>query len=135
MDSRRTDEERREDAQVFGLPTLNLDSMSGTSVPEDFEFEAVLGDIIMAEIIDTNAQGEVYRAGIWISQDITKRIWRRAKVTMMGPKVPKEVTIGCHIAYPSDKGIPMVSANKKKYIYLNAERIFGILKPIDIPQS
>ena len=134
-ESKRTDEERRSDAMVHGLPTLNLDSMQGTSVPDDFEFEAVLGNIIMCEIIDESSKGEVWRSGIWLSQDITKKIWRRAKVVMMGPDVPSIIKIGSHVAYPSDKGILMCAANKRKYIYLNSERIFGILKPIEIPKD
>jgi len=98
-----------------------------TSVPSDFDFDRVLGDIVMAEIIDENEFGEIMRNGVWVSQDITKKLWRKAKVYLVGPDC-KGVNVGDIVVYPSDKGIPMVKT-PKKYIFLNKERIFGVLKP------
>jgi len=118
---------RNQEAEVHGLPTLNLDSMMGTDMPTDFEFEALFGDIVMCEIIDENENGEVNRDGIWIKQDVTRKLWRKAKVVLKGPKC-LELEIGDIVAYPSDRGIPMVTANKTKYIFLNMERLFGKLK-------
>ena len=125
--------ETNPEAQVHGLPVMNIDSMMGTSISNDFEFESLTGDLIMCEVIDQNSQNEVYRGGIWISTDITKTLWRRGQVVLTGPNVPKEISIGCQICYPGDRGIPMIAANKKKYIFLNYERVFGVLKPIVIP--
>jgi len=115
------------DDEVHGLPSLKLDDMMGTSVPSEFEFDAVFGDIVMCEIIDENEHGEVIRDGIWVKQDITKKLWRRGRVILKGPKCI-ELEVGDEVAYPSDRGIPMVSSNRKKYIFLNMERLFGKLK-------
>ena len=125
---------RGQEAENRGLPSLKLDSMVGTKVPEGFEFEALFGDILMCELVDEDQDGNVWRDGVWVNQDITKKLWRRGKVALAGPEC-KGIDIGDHVAYPSDRGIPMVSANKKKYIFLNQERLFGKLKPIDIPNK
>ena len=124
-------EYRGQDAEVNGLPSLNLSSMQGTSIPTEFEFSAVFGDIVLVELIDENEHGEVYRDGIWIKQEVTHKLWRRGQVVLKGPKCV-DLNIGDQVAYPSDKGLPMVSANKKKYVFLNMERLFGKLKPIKI---
>lgn len=124
---------RGQTANVNGIAPNNLDSMQGTSVPTEFEFQAVFGDMLMAEIIDENEHGEIYRDGIWVSQDITKKLWRRAKVVLIGPDC-EGIEIGDQVAYPSDRGIPMVSADKKKYIFLDMSRLFGKLTPIEIPK-
>lgn len=117
--------------QVHGLPTLDLTSMMGTTVPPDFEFEQVFGDIVMCEIIDENEHGEVQRGGIWLKQEITEKLWRRGRVLLKGPKCTG-LDIGDEVAYPSDKGIPMVTLNKKKYIFLNMERLFGKLRKLPL---
>ena len=122
---------RGQEAANKGLPSLKLDSMQGSSVPSDFDFEAVFGDIIMCEMIDEDQDGNVFRDGVWVSMDITRKLWRRAQVVLVGPEV-RGVEVGDQVALPQDKGIPLVSANKKKYIFVNQERLFGKLKPIDI---
>jgi co-chaperonin GroES (HSP10) len=120
---------RGQQAEVNGLPSLDLAGMGATSVPSDFEFEGVFGDIIMCELIDENEHGEVMRDGIYVKQEVTHKLWRRGKVVLKGPQCT-ELEIGDEVAFPSDKGVPMVSTNKKKYIFLNMERLFGKLKPL-----
>jgi hypothetical protein len=112
-------------------PIKMIDTMVGVTVPTEFEFEAVFGDMIMAEIVDEDADGNVFRDGIWVSQNVTKKLWRRARVVLKGPDC-KNIEVGDDVAYPSDKGIPMVSANKKKYIFLDMSRLFGKLKKLDV---
>jgi len=122
---------RGQEDEVKGMPGLDLTSMQGTTVPSEFEFERVFGDIVMCEYIDENEYGEVYRDGIWMKQEITQKLWRRARVVLKGPDAPIGLCEGDEVALPSDKGIPMVSTNKKKYIFVNAERLFGKLKPVE----
>lgn len=110
-----------------GLPTLNLDSMNGVTVPNDWTITRVMGDIIMAEIIDENEHGEVLRNGLWLKPEITKKMWRVAKIYKIGPKV-QDLAVGDLIQYPSDKGLPMIAKNKKKFIFLNQERIFAVVE-------
>lgn len=127
-------EARGLEANERGLPPLSLDNMGQTSIPQDFEFEGVFGNILMCEAIDENDHGEVLRNGIWLKPEVTQKLWRRGRVILLGPDC-KGLAVGDHVAYPSDRGLPMVSVNKKKYIFLSMDRLFGKLKPIDVNGS
>ena len=115
-----------------GIPPLNLDTMQGTRLTRDWITKKLLGDIVMAEYVDENEHGEVMREGIWLKQDITGKLWRVAKVVMKGPQCSDNFNIGDLIRFPGDRGIPMISAGGKKFIYLNEERIFDVVEePVD----
>ena len=126
--------EKREDMEVQGLPTLNLDTMQGTTVNSDMEFLAVFGDIIMLRIVDESEKGEVWRDGIWIQKDMVKKLWRRGEVVLFGPKCVG-VEKGDHLMYPSDKGLPFVSVDGNKYIFINMERVFAKVAKLTIPKN
>ena len=113
----------------MGLPTLDLTEMQGIAAPVSYEIDKVLGDILMCELVDENKEGEVNRNGIWLKQDVNGKMWRIAKVVKVGPQCSGEVKIGDCVMYASDKGLPLVSLGKK-YIFLNEQRIFGIVKSI-----
>jgi hypothetical protein len=114
---------------LHGIPPLNLDEMMGTQVPADWDIVGVLGDIIMAQYIDENEDGEVKRGSVWIKIDMTRKTWRVAKVIKRGPGCSEHIKEGDLIQFPSDKGIPMVAMNKDKFVFLNESRIFAIVKP------
>jgi co-chaperonin GroES (HSP10) len=113
--------------EVTGLPALNLDTMQGAEIPAEYDITKVLGDTLMCEIIDEAKNGEVLRGGIYINQDITKKIWRVGKVIMLGPQCSGVVGKGDLVMYPNDRGIPMINMGKK-FIFLNEERIFCVCK-------
>ena len=117
-------------AENFGLPAYSLESMQGVAVPTDYEITSVLGDILMYEIVDENESGEVNRGGIWIKQDVTQKMWRVAKVYKAGPRCSDNIKEGDFVMYPSDRGIPMINRDKKKYIFLNEPRIFCVCAPV-----
>lgn len=110
-----------------GLPPLNLDTMQGIRLTQDWETKKLLGDIILAEYVDENEHGEVIRNGIWLKQDITGKLWRVARVIMKGIDCSNDIQVGDLIRFPSDRGIPMISSGGKKLIYLNQERVFDIV--------
>lgn len=112
-----------------GLPAFNLMDMQGVSIPSDYNITGVLGDILMCEIIDETAQGDVNRNGIWLKQDVTGKMWRVSRVVKTGPQCSGSVKVGDCVMYPSDKGLPMVKLGKK-YVFLNEARIFAIVDPI-----
>ena len=114
-------------SEVHGLPSLNLDAMQGTKLSKDWITKKLLGNVIMAEYVDENEHGEVLRDGIWLKQDITGKLWRIARVLKMGPQCSANILPGDLVRFPGDRGIPMISASGKKYIYLNEERVFDIV--------
>ena len=116
---------------VRGYTPLQLDDHQTIAniAADEYEVDKLLGDIIMAEYVDENAHGEVNRNGIWVKEDIGTKLWRTAKVIKIGPLCPKEITEGCFVRFPSDKGIKGVFLGKK-YIFLNAERIFCVVKQV-----
>jgi len=117
--------------KVKGYAPLNLDECQNLSGlrNDDYETADLLGDLVKAEFIDENEHGEVNRGGIWMKQEAGTRLWRIGKVVCVGPEAPKNLTVGCYIRFPSDRGIPTISQGKK-YVYLNASRIFEIVRPV-----
>lgn len=102
----------------------------------NFNIIGVLGDIIMAEFDDCNDDGtEIERDGIWVNINMTRNCWRSAKVLLTGPAVSPNIIKGTRIAFPNDKGIKNVQTledgSRRNIIFLNEERIFGILAPKD----
>jgi hypothetical protein len=115
--------------KVKGYAPLNLDECQGLASlsNDDYETESVLGDILKVEYVDELPTGEINRGGIFVKQEMGTRLWRVGKVIKRGPQVPKEIQEGTLIRFPSDRGIPCVSTGKK-CVYLNAERIFEVVK-------
>ena len=112
--------------QVKGYTPLNIDECMNIKGTLELEkAKKVLGDTIMCEVMDENAEGEVLRNGIWLKDNVDTRTWRRAKAIKVG-RLCQDVKEGDVVVYPSDRGLKIVSANKKKYIFLNESRIFYI---------
>lgn len=117
--------------RVGGKPPIDLNEINvGYTDPIDsrFEIDEMMNDLIMAEYVDESETGEVVRDGIYIKTDMTHaRAWRTAIVRKVGPKVPEQIKPGIYIRFPSDKGLPSIQG-KRKYIFLNAERVFCTMK-------
>ena len=114
--------------ETGGYKTLNIEDMQGLSVPEDFEIDSVFGDLVIVTPTDENDSGEVIRNGIWLKVDVTKKMWRRGVVVKTGP-LCKDVKEGDVVSWPHDRGITMLQgSSKRKYIFLNMERLFCKLK-------
>ena len=116
-----------------GLPEIEI--YEDAKMPDtNFNITAVLGDIIMAEFDDCNDDGtEIERDGIWININQTRSCWRSAIVLKVGPGVGDLIAEGTRIAFPNDKGIKNIQTledgTRRNIIFLNQERIFGILAP------
>ena len=125
-----TEQEYREGVEdkVRGYSPLDIEECLGITTtglnPENAK--KVLGDVILCEIIDENEHNEIMRDGIWINQDMGTKTWRTAKVLKRG-RFCLDIEVGDIVVYPSDKGIKIMSANKKKYIFLNESKIFYII--------
>lgn len=113
----------------------DIDMYDDMKMPDtNFNITAVLGDVIMAEFDDCSEDGtEIERDGIWVNINMTRACWRSAVVLNMGPQVSDLIQIGTRIAFPNDKGIKnvqtMEDGSKRNIIFLNQERVFGLLAP------
>jgi hypothetical protein len=94
-----------------------------------WEITSVLDDVLLVQYADTSANGEdVQRGGIILPTDMTKNVWRIGKVILAGPNAT--IKPGEFIMFPNDKGIQAKNINGlKNAIFLNEERIFGVVKP------
>lgn len=126
-------EERNQEATNHGL--AEIEQYAEATMPiKNFEMIGVLGDILCCRFDDCNGDGtEVERDGIWFNIDVTKAMWRSAEVLMIGPNVSPRLKPGMRVAFPNDKGIKTIQFNesggKQNIIFINEERIFGILAP------
>lgn len=122
-------EQAAADDNVKGLP--QLEQYANMALPQDYEITQVLGDIIMAEFVDCNEDGSlINRGGIFVNNNITQNTWRVAKVLLHGAGCSKIIKKGVLVMFPNDKGIKALIAGKSKkpVIFLNEERIFGIVE-------
>jgi len=115
--------------QVKSYAPLNLDECQniGGLSNDEYETDEVMGDMIKVEYIDENEHGEVLRNGIWMQQNLGTRLWRIGRIIKRGELAAKPLQIGKLVRFPSDRGIPCI-ADGKKYVYLNGERIFEVVK-------
>lgn len=117
---------------VNGYAPLNIDecqNLSGLS-NDEYETDSLLGDLVKVEFIDENQSGEVNRGGIFVKQDAGSRLWRIGRVVKSGPQAPDELKVGVLVRFPSDRGISQIFCGKK-YVYLNASRIFETVKLVE----
>lgn len=113
--------------RYHGLTDISV--YQGMKIPDEYEFTEVLGDLIMAEYVDCNEDGQlVNRGGILINNDVTRNTWRVAKILMHGKGCTDVIQDGLLIMFPSDKGIPHIVSGKRPRVFINEERIFGIVK-------
>jgi hypothetical protein len=124
--------ERGQEARNQGIG--ELEQYAGATMPQtNFKIIGLLHDVIMCEYDDCNEDNtEIERDGIWINIDVTKSMWRSAVVLLAGPNVSPNITVGTRVCFPNDKGIKSIQINngtRKNIIFLNEDRIFGILAP------
>ena len=104
-----------------------IERYTGMNLPEEYEITEVLGDIIMAEYVDTDESGDyVDRGGIFVDTNMSKNTWRVAEIILHGAGCSDIIEKGKCIMFPDDKGIPAVNKSGKPRIFLNESRIFGI---------
>jgi co-chaperonin GroES (HSP10) len=114
--------------RVGGL--IQLENYQGSDLNmTGWDLEAVLDDILMVEFADATEDNQnVNRGGILLPTGASKNVWRVGKVVLAGPNT--RVKVGQYVMFPNDKGIQAKNINGKKHVvFLNEQRIFGIVKP------
>jgi hypothetical protein len=129
-------------ANIDTLPTQkSLIDLSGlpkntfNSVFSGYDLVNVLDDIILVEFTDSTSTGnEIIRNGIVVPVNADTNAWRIGKVIIAGPSC-KLVKKYDYVCFPNNMGIPIANIDIKDYgtlkqgIFLNEQRIFGIVEP------
>ena len=129
-------------ANIDSLPTQkSLIDLSGlpkntfNSVFMGYDLVNVLDDIILVEFTDSTPTGnEIIRNGIVVPVNADTNAWRIGKVIVAGPSC-KLVKRYDYVCFPNNMGVPIANIDIKDYgtlkqgIFLNEQRIFGIVEP------
>ena len=121
-------------------------SLIDLSVPTEGSFDsAIVGyqmsrlmeDVILCKFKDETEDGSaLIRNGIHIPLNVDTKAWRIGEVLLAGTKC-EYVKVGDHICFPNNLGVPISNievqdiGKVKKGIFLNENRIFGIVNPFD----
>ena len=113
---------------------VEIEQYANAALPEDYEIDEVLDDVIMAEYADVSNSGkEIKRNGIFIPEAIAdQKAWRVGKVIISGPSVKSErlKKAGTHFIFPGYRGIRSLIRGGKQIIFINEARIFGVCSPL-----
>jgi hypothetical protein len=100
-----------------------------------FDLEVLLDDVILLEFVDEGDSGnEIIRNGILVPINADTKAWRIGRVILAGNNV-RLVKRGDHVCFPNNLGIPIANIDVvnhgtvKHGIFLNEQRIFGVVKP------
>jgi hypothetical protein len=114
------------------MAKIDLEKMAGTEVPSfDWKITEVLDDVIMTQFVDTDKSGDyINRNGILVKLDVTKQVWRVAKVVLRGPKCSPKIQPGVHVIFPNNLGIHVPEVGQLKLVcFISEDKIFGICEP------
>jgi len=107
------------------------------SVFVGYDLSALLDDIILVEFVDEgNDQNTIVRNGILVPVNAQTNAWRVGKVILQGQSC-RLVKQGDYVCFPNNMGVPIsnievVNHGKLKHgIFLNEQRIFGVVQPRD----
>jgi hypothetical protein len=102
---------------------------------QDFDICTLFDDLLLAEYVDETGDGNcITRGGIVVPKNSVYKAWRLAKVILTGTNCTN-VKVDDIIIFPHDKGIPVKNITVDGHgkinqgIFLNEERLFGIVKP------
>lgn len=109
---------------ALGLEKYKVEPMPAL----DWKFTELLDDIIMVKYLDTDHEGNIKRGSFFIPGDIARNIWRVGEIVMKGDSVKAPLEIGKAVMFAADKGIPCVLHNKDQVVFLNADRVFGVVE-------
>lgn len=127
---------------IDSLPTQkSLIDLSSTprnafnSVFIGYDLSDLLDDILLVEFIDEGGSANtIIRNGIVVPVNADTNAWRVGKVILAGLGCRK-VKVNDFVMFPNNMGVPIANidvANHGKVghgIFLNEQRIFGIVKP------
>lgn len=121
------------------LPTRNLIDLNshsdGNFDLDNFTLTQVYGDIILVELTDLSADGDLIKRGnLFVPLNAVTKAWRKAKVILVGTDV-KHTAVGDIVLFPNDRGVSVSGVEVegygtlKKGMFLNEARLFGKCNP------
>ena len=100
-----------------------------------YDLVNLLDDIILVEFVDHGGtDNTIVRNGILVPVNADTNAWRIGKVLLAGINC-KLVKVGDHVCFPNNMGIPISNIDVinvgtlRMGIFLNEQRIFGVVKP------
>ena len=125
--------ERGLEPKIFGIApnkSVDLESYKGTHIPHSWDIVGVTGDILMCEYADEDGAGDyVDRDGILVNPEMTRQMWRVAKIIFSGPGASEQCQPGAFVMFANSIGVPMTKFGGHNFIFLNEARIFCFVKP------
>lgn len=120
------------------IDLTNSHNQSFDSVLRGYSLSKVMDDIILVKYTDFGDENgsTIMRNGIAIPLSTVTQAWRIGKVILKGSKV-SIVNIGDHICFPNNMGVQVsniivdIYGKLDKGVFLNEQRIFGVVKPIE----
>lgn len=119
------------------IDLTNSHNQSFDSVLRGFSLSKIMNDVILVEYTDfgDNNGDTIMRNGIAIPLSTVTQAWRIGKVLLTGTSVDL-VKVGDYICFPNNMGVQIANVKVeghgvlKKGVFLNEQRIFGIVSPI-----
>ena len=118
---------------LIDLSTHSQNSFNSVFV--GYDLVDILEDIILIEFADTGGGANtIVRNGILVPVNAETNAWRIGKVILCGNGC-RLVKKGDHVCFPNNMGVPIANIDVvgfgtlKLGIFLNEQRIFGIVQP------
>jgi predicted RecA/RadA family phage recombinase len=100
-----------------------------------YDLCAMLDDVMLIEFVDAGGDtSTIVRGGIVVPVNAETNAWRIGKVILQGNNC-KLVKQGDHVMFPNNMGVPITNIEVTGHgtvhhgIFLNEQRIFGVVKP------
>jgi hypothetical protein len=118
---------------LIDLSTHSRNSLNSVFV--GFDLSDLLDDILLVEFVDEGGTSNtIIRNGIVVPINAETNAWRIGKVVLCGSSC-RLVKRGDYVCFPNNMGVPIANIEVVDHgrighgIFLNEQRIFGVVKP------
>lgn len=118
---------------LIDLSTHSRNSINSVFI--GYDLSDLLDDILLVEFVDEGGSSNtIIRNGILVPVNAETNAWRIGKVILCGASC-RLVKRGDHVCFPNNMGVPIANIEVVDHgkvshgIFLNEQRIFGVVKP------
>lgn len=120
----------------------NPHNQSFDSVTRGYALSKVMGDVILVDYADFgDSDGTtIVRNGLLVPVNAETKAWRVGKVVLAGKDV-SVVKVGDYVCFPNNMGVQVGNITVtgvgaiSKGVFLNEQRIFGVVTPLNESKS